>query len=100
MDGVEMFYFIILRVICIRESKKLVENSQSLQLKLAVSALRTLKKGGTFVYSTCTLNKKENEEILKNLAEYFSIEDTDVHPLLNRLTNIQIEKLILKTDEA
>ncbi|HPO60984.1 MAG TPA: RsmB/NOP family class I SAM-dependent RNA methyltransferase [Exilispira sp.] len=78
-------------------SKKLVENSQSLQLKLAVSALRTLKKGGTFVYSTCTLNKKENEEIFQNLAEYFSIEDTDVHPLLNRLPNIQIEKLILNS---
>ena len=43
------------------------------------------------------LNKKENEEIFQNLAEYFSIEDTDVHPLLNRLPNIQIEKLILNS---
>jgi 16S rRNA C967 or C1407 C5-methylase (RsmB/RsmF family) len=78
-------------------SKKLVENSQSLQLKLAISALRTLKKGGTFVYSTCTLNKKENEEVFQKLAESFCIEDTDTHPLLNRLPNIHIENIIFNS---
>ncbi len=41
--------------------EKSVKTIARLQEKLLRSALTTLKVGGTLVYSTCTLNKFENE---------------------------------------
>lgn len=46
-------------------SEKLIENSASLQKKLLAKALKLLKKGGTLVYSTCSVLPCENEEILE-----------------------------------
>ncbi len=43
-----------------------------LQKDLVVSAFRTLKKGGTMVYSTCTLEPEENEGVVTHLLEHFS----------------------------
>ena len=52
------------------EVKKLVK----VQKDLFLSAYKALKKGGTMVYSTCTLNKYENEEILNCALNNFDIE--------------------------
>ena len=52
------------------EVKKLVK----VQKDLFLSAYKALKKGGTMVYSTCTLNKYENEEILNYALNNFDIE--------------------------
>ncbi len=38
-----------------------------LQKKIAGNAFRCLKPGGRMMYSTCTLNKNENEELAKHL---------------------------------
>ena len=43
---------------------QLVENSAVLQKKLLSKALRLLKKGGTLVYSTCSVLPQENEEVV------------------------------------
>ncbi len=52
-------------------STKMVDELSTLQIKLVTSACKALKSGGTLVYSTCTLNKNENEKIvdyaIKNL---------------------------------
>lgn len=52
-------------------STKMVNELSKLQVKLITSACKALKSGGTLVYSTCTLNKIENEKIvdyaIKNL---------------------------------
>ena len=45
-------------------SEKTVRELSKLQKKLFKSAYQALKPGGEMVYSTCTLNKEENEEIL------------------------------------
>ena len=52
------------------EVKKLVK----VQKDLFLSADKALKKGGTMVYSTCTLNKYENEEILNFALNNLDIE--------------------------
>lgn len=54
----------------VNEVKKLVK----VQKDLFLSAYKALKKGGTMVYSTCTLNKYENEEILNYALNNFDIE--------------------------
>lgn len=45
-------------------SPLLVKNSASLQEKLLVKALRLLKKGGTLIYSTCSVCPEENGEVV------------------------------------
>lgn len=48
-------------------SEKLVTNSAQLQKKLLKKALTLLKRGGTMVYSTCSVLSKENGEVLKEV---------------------------------
>ena len=45
-------------------SEKAVHQCAKLQKKLLQSACEALKPGGFLVYSTCTLNEEENEEVL------------------------------------
>ena len=60
-------------------SEKLIENSVKLQEKLLKKALKLLKSGSIMVYSTCSVLRQENEEILKKVlrageAELLAIE--------------------------
>lgn len=47
-------------------SEKLVRNSAKIQLSLLKKALTILKPGQTMVYSTCSILKMENEDIVNN----------------------------------
>ena len=46
-------------------SEKTVNDLVKIQKKLIASGYKALKPGGEIVYSTCTINKHENEEIVK-----------------------------------
>lgn len=54
-------------------SKKQVTDLVKLQKKLFASGYKALKPGGTMVYSTCTINKDENELVLNWVLENFDI---------------------------
>ena len=41
-----------------------INNLPDIQYKILSTASRYLKKGGELVYSTCTVNKAENDEII------------------------------------
>lgn len=60
------------------------------QFQLLVSAVKTTKVGGTVLYSTCTLNPYENEEILQRILEFFpetlEIEQVQFHELSSGIT--------------
>ena len=51
-----------------------IDSLPSIQLRILSNGSKYLKKGGKLVYSTCTLNKNENEsvvnEFLKNNSDY------------------------------
>lgn len=51
------------------------------QMQILISSLKTVKVGGTVVYSTCTLNPYENEWTLARVLDFFegSIELESVH---------------------
>ena len=49
-----------------------------IQKKLFESAYKALKHNGTLVYSTCTLNKQENEYILNWALENFDLKLEDI----------------------
>jgi len=54
-------------------SRKLVADRSRLQRRLMESAFRSLRPGGILVYSTCTLNLEENEQIIQWALESFSL---------------------------
>lgn len=68
-------------------STKMVNELSALQVKLITSACKALKSGGTLVYSTCTLNKEENEKIvdyaIKNLNMQVAPIDLKIKNKLN-----------------
>lgn len=59
-------------------SKKTVLQLSKLQKKLFKSAYDSLKKGGIMVYSTCTLNLQENEEVLDWAIKNLNIKLLDI----------------------
>ena len=54
-------------------SKRTVRELAKLQKKLFKSAYTALKPNGIMVYSTCTLNKDENENVLQWAIENFDV---------------------------
>ncbi|MFX0549122.1 16S rRNA (cytosine(967)-C(5))-methyltransferase RsmB [Hathewaya histolytica] len=49
------------------KSEKDLKNLHSIQYNILNNSVRYVKKGGSLIYSTCTLNKDENEKVIKEL---------------------------------
>ncbi len=60
-----------------------VNSCKNLQKKLIKNAVRALKHGGTLVYSTCTLNLAENEEVLDYAISNYDIELLNIDLKIN-----------------
>ena len=60
-------------------SEKTVRDLAKLQKKLFKSAYTALKQGGIMVYSTCTLNKEENEMVLEWALENLNVKLLDIN---------------------
>ncbi len=54
----------------------------NIQKKILDNAQRYLKKGGLLVYSTCTLNKNENENVVKEFAEKYGFKTEFMQKIL------------------
>lgn len=62
-----------------------IDNLPELQYRILCNATRYLKDGGRLVYSTCTLNPKENSEVCDRfLKEHPDFSPVKVHPDLPR----------------
>lgn len=48
------------------------ENLPEVQFKIVTNALKYLKKGGKLLYSTCTLNREENENLVIRLQKEYN----------------------------
>lgn len=82
-------------------SVKTVNELTKIQKKLFKSAYESLKPGGVLVYSTCTLNKQENENILDWALNNFNInqEKIDIEikqaiPAFNKNLNENVNKAL------
>ncbi|MBZ4664548.1 MAG: NOL1/NOP2/sun family methylase [Caloramator sp.] len=64
-------------------SPREVNRLSNLQRKLFFSAYKALKKGGIMAYSTCTLNRKENEEVLDWALNNLDIEILNIDLKIN-----------------
>lgn len=54
----------------------------SIQKKILENAGKYLKKGGTLVYSTCTFNKNENENVVKDFTEKYKFKIESMQTIL------------------
>lgn len=64
----------------VKISEKLVDNSVVLQKNLLIKALKLLKKGGTLVYSTCSVLPCENEKVIEFALERGQAELVPLQP--------------------
>lgn len=72
-------------------SEKKVSELVKMQKKLFKSAIEALKPNGTMVYSTCTLNLAENEQILEWALEQFNLKLLDIELELREIQQGQTE---------
>lgn len=75
-------------------SEKTVKELVKLQKKLFKSAYQALKVGGEMVYSTCTLNREENEEILE-----WALQELEVKILKIEINFKNLAPVISKEEE-
>lgn len=54
----------------------------SIQKSILENAQKYVKKGGTLVYSTCTLNKNENENVVKEFAQKYGFKTEHMQTIL------------------
>lgn len=54
----------------------------SLQKRIVENSWRYVKPGGTLLYSTCTLHRKENQEMVRWILERYPFEPEDLTPYL------------------
>ena len=59
--------------------KNMHQRLSNLQKKMLLHAVGLLKSGGTAIYSTCTLNIHENEEVVQNLLD--NVKDVKIAPM-------------------
>lgn len=62
-----------------------VNKFHKIQTKLLKAAMKAVKPGGTVLYSTCTLNRFENEEVLQDALTDFNCK---IVPLPKNLTSL------------
>ncbi|MEM9325494.1 MAG: rRNA cytosine-C5-methyltransferase [Bacteroidota bacterium] len=61
-------------------SLQAVDFCQQRQLRILEDVWDTLAEGGVLIYSTCTLNEKENEEVLGHLVSTYDVSPVQFHP--------------------
>ena len=70
-----------------------IDKLSEIQLSILQNAIQYLKVGGHLVYSTCTLFKKENEEVVKKvLSSNVKLETMDIAIKNNGMIRILPEK--------
>lgn len=55
--------------VLVNKSEKNIEEHQALQIRLLTNAMRYVKRGGSVIYSTCTLFDEENGNIIQKALE-------------------------------
>lgn len=73
------------------ENLSFVQKFAFIQEQLFVSALKSLKVGGTLVYSTCTVTPEENEILVDRLARRYNldIEAIQMHSSVSRIDGLR-----------
>lgn len=77
-------------------TEELIERSSKTQEKLLQKAISILKKNGEIVYSTCSILKEENEDIIEKVLRKFNLEIVPINEELKE----KLETLPCKIEGA
>ncbi len=58
---------------------ELIEQCAALQRKIVADAAQVVRPGGYLIYSTCTFNRRENEEVAEFIRDSLGLEPIDMH---------------------
>lgn len=72
-------------------SSNMVNNLTKIQQNLIESAIKCCKKGGTIVYSTCTLNKFENEKIIDYALKNFQVKIDELNIIRENTNEVNLK---------
>lgn len=62
-------------------SEKLIQNCAAMQEKLLLKGIKLLRKGGTLLYSTCSVLAQENDEIIRRVIGRGDVKLEAISPL-------------------
>lgn len=65
-----------------RMTPEQIEEISKLQKQILEVGVRYVKPGGILLYSTCTINRQENEEMVEWICQNFSFEPESLNPYL------------------
>ena len=77
-------------------SEKTVQELAKLQKKLLKSAYQAVKPQGIIVYSTCTLNKEENENILEWAIDELNVKLLDIDLKIKNSVGVSSENKVIQ----
>lgn len=72
-----------------RQSRENLTAITALQKEIVRQAARYVKPGGTLLYSTCTINRAENEDMVRWMEEELSLIPETVAPVLSRFPHTE-----------
>ena len=75
-----------------RVTKESIEQVIKLQKAIITNAVHYLKPSGTMMYSTCTMNPAENEEMIKWTCEEFGMETVSMVPYMPEPLRAETDK--------
>ena len=87
------------------KSRESLDSLVQIQKEILMNAVQYVKLGGTLMYSTCTLNRAENQNVIEWLLQFdnrFELEPIDLEPYKSLFPNVHetdgffIAKLIRK----
>ncbi len=77
-------------------TKESMAELEKLQKLIIEKSWGYVKPGGTLVYSTCTIHRAENEDMVRYITEHFPFEPESIEPFLPRALFRQREQIRLQ----
>lgn len=71
--------------------KEDIEDIAAIQKALFKNAVRYLKEGGRLIYSTCTISKMENEEMVYEMMQEYGLELDDMTDTIPKVLQLDIK---------
>mgnify|MGYP002856265363 FL=1 len=78
-------------------SQKAVKEIETLQWEIVKASWDYVKKGGTLIYSTCTINRAENQKVVEKICQELPFETVDITDKISEIFKVDKEAEIYRS---